>query len=302
MTGSNPLFESGRIRGTGVFRARNIPPECVARLAGADLIFELDSLEDHRLDPYRDLQLGKRARHQDWFVAEGRWLVERLLASDYKTQSVVLGHQVADHFVEQIPAEVDTLRLPRELVSRLVGFEFHSGIVACGRRDRKKDLSDIAPLLQQDRATVVVCPFTVLAENLGSIIRLCSGFGVDALVVGPQSVDPFARRVIRVSMGNIFQLPIVEPDSVATAVDQLRREFGFQLLAATGSPEGKSLPQSRPARRIAVVLGNEARGIPPDLVQTCDWQISIPLSGETDSLNVANALAVILYQFVCVDP
>ena len=194
-----------------------------------------------------------------------------------------------------------TSLLPRTKVSQLVGFDFHSGVIACARRRRIRVLEGAKDQLNAYPATVVVCPFTVLPDNLGSIMRLCAGFGVNAAIIGEKSADPFSRRAIRVSMGNVLQLTIIEPDSITRAIRELRDEFGYCLLAATGDLAASTLPVPRPARRIALVLGNEADGIDREIIELCDLQVSIPMSGTTDSLNVANAAAVLLYQFTRVD-
>ena len=217
--------------------------------------------------------------------------------------SVVIGDQAADAFVNGIPEHIPTLLLPRELVSKLVGFEFHSGILACGQRNRLTDLSSIQATLSSPKATVVICPYTHLPENIGSIIRLCTGFGVSALIVGKRGADPFSRRSIRVSMGNIFNLPIVEPEDIISVVEALKSNFEFCILAATGGANATSLPLPRPGPRLGLVLGHEATGVSPELIEISDREIAIRMSGGTDSLNVAQAAAVLLYQFtrVCSD-
>jgi tRNA G18 (ribose-2'-O)-methylase SpoU len=261
------------------------------------LLYPLDHLDHPLLDPYRDLNRSNRTRHDDLFVGEGRLIVERMLRSDFEMVSVVLGDQASEAFRQQIPASTDVVLLNRKLVSRLVGFEFHSGVIGCARRRRLVSLLQVRDRLCQPSATVVICPSTDLPDNLGSIARLCAGFGVTALMVGPQAADPFSRRAIRVSMGNILHVPVIEPESTAAAIRQLRGEFGFRVLAATGASAATPLPLPRPAPRLAIVLGNEADGISAEILAHCDEQVTIPMSGGTDSLNVAHAAAVLLYQF-----
>ena len=102
-------------------------------------------------------------------------------------------------------------------------------------------------------------------------------------------------------MGNVFHLPIFEPYSITAALQTLRDEFCYCIVAATGAPDAMTLPMPRPARRVAIVLGNEAEGISTEWLGKCDMQVSIPMAGTTDSLNVANATAVLLYQFLRVE-
>ena len=261
------------------------------------VIHQLTSLQHPLLEPFRELNRKKKNRRDDLFIGEGRLVVDRMLESDYELVSIVLGDQAADHFLDRIPDSVNTILLERSLVSQLVGFEFHSGVVASAMRRRHTALDSFESVIKNDVATLVVCPFTVLPENLGSIMRLSAGFGVNAVVVGSRSADPFGRRAMRVSMGNVLQLPVIEPVSIRQIVIELRERFGYHIVAATGGRHACELPMPRPAERLAIVLGNEAEGIERSLLKECDQEVSIRMAGGTDSLNVANALAVLLYQF-----
>ena len=266
------------------------------------MIHHLTSLQHPLLDPFRELSRKKRSRQDGLFVGEGRLVVDRMLESDYEMVSIVLGNQAADHYLDRIPDSVNTILLERSLVSKLVGFEFHSGVVAAAMRRLHTTLDSFESVIKNEPATIVVCPFTVLPENLGSIMRLSAGFGVDAVIVGRRSADPFGRRVLRVSMGNVLQLPVIEPVSIQHMIALLKKDYGYHVVAATGSKQASELPMRRPARKLAIVVGNEAAGIDRSLLDRCDQEVSIRMAGETDSLNVANALAVVLYQFMHVDP
>jgi tRNA G18 (ribose-2'-O)-methylase SpoU len=262
------------------------------------VIVPIDRLDDARLDPYRDLKRTNRTRDADWFIAEGRWVVRRLLESDVQVVSVLLAESAADEFRARITADVPVFVLPTKLVSELVGFQFHRGVLACGRRTKRTSLTDCPPTDADSTATWVCCPFTVLPDNLGSIIRICTAFGVDAMIVGKHSADPFSRRAIRVSMGNIFRLPIVEPEFLSATLTELKARHEFAIVAASGSATASSLPMPRPGRRMVLLLGNEAHGLDDELLALCDLQVTIPMSGATDSLNVTSAAAVLLYQFM----
>jgi tRNA G18 (ribose-2'-O)-methylase SpoU len=266
------------------------------------VICSIASLDDPRLDPYRDLKRTNWTRHSSWFIAEGRWVVRRLLDSGWEMESVLLAENAVESFRGHIRDETPVLVLPAALVSQLVGFPFHAGVMACGRRVRRHSIEEFPSLMELSQATLVACPHTVLPDNLGSIIRISAAFGVAAILVGPQSADPFSRRTIRVSMGNIFNMPIVEPDNLLQELERLRKTQDYKIVAATGATDATPLPQVDPGPRSVIVLGNEAHGIDPAIVDRSDLQVTIPMSGATDSLNVANAAAVLLYQFTRVLP
>jgi tRNA G18 (ribose-2'-O)-methylase SpoU len=261
------------------------------------VICPIASLDDPRLDPYRDLKRTNWTRTSDWFIAEGRWVVRRLLDSGWEVVSVLLANDAVSAFRGDLRPEIPVLVLPNELVSQLVGFQFRAGVMACGRRIRRRSIDEFPELARRSECTIVACPHTVLPDNLGSIIRICAAFGVNALCVGERSADPFSRRSVRVSMGNIFQLPIIEPECITTELEFLRRDRGFRIVAATGAKDAVPLPQADAGTRFIVVLGNEAHGIDTEILALSELHVTIPMSGTTDSLNVANAAAILLYQF-----
>lgn len=263
-------------------------------------LIRIERLDDPRLEPYRDLKRTNRTRDSNWFIAEGRWVVLRLLASDFQVESILLAESAVAELRPFLSDHFPVFVLPTPRIEELVGFRFHRGVLACGRRVRQTALPDREYFIDRPTATWVCCPHTVLPDNLGSIIRISTAFGVDGILIGEQAADPFSRRVIRVSMGNIFELPIVEPASLSTALGVLKSEHGFRIVAATGDPNDTMLPIARPAPRIMLLLGHEAHGLSPDMLQLADDRVTIPMSGKTDSLNVANAAAILLYQLTCV--
>ena len=266
------------------------------------MLIPLDSLDHPLLDPYRNLKRTNQTRGMDWFIAEGRLVVERLLASAFPLRSVVLGEQAWSAFAHRIPEQTPTLLLSEDLVNALVGFKFHAGVIACGVRQTRRTLAEMADVLAPPQSTWLVCPATMMPDNLGSIVRIACALGIEALIVGERSADPFSRRSIRVSMGNIFRLPILETTAALETAAELQQRFGFYVIAATGEAADQSLPLPRPAPRLAIVLGNEAHGLDRAWLALADARVAIPMSRATDSLNVAQAAAVFAYQFTRVSP
>ncbi len=129
--------------------------------------------------------------------------------------------------------------------------------------------------------------------NLGTLIRSAEALGAGGIVcVGP-SVDPWAPDVIRASMGGVFGLPIVRTS--APKFVQWARAMGVSLLAATA--EGTiALGRDPLPRRVGILLGDERKGIPAEDRAWCDGSVRIPMVGAADSLNVAQAGTVLLYE------
>jgi tRNA G18 (ribose-2'-O)-methylase SpoU len=148
-------------------------------------------------------------------------------------------------------------------------------------------------------ATIVVAPQITSPDNLGSLLRLSAAFGVDAVVLGRGSADPFSRRALRVSMGAALAVPILEDRDPMQIVHELQSSQ-FCVVATVVTPDAVPLKlASRPAR-LALLFGNEAHGLPAAVVEASDLRVTIPVTESVDSLNVSAAAAVVLYHFTCV--
>jgi tRNA G18 (ribose-2'-O)-methylase SpoU len=256
--------------------------------------FRVDSIDDERIAVYRDLPRRNMTRESGLFIAEGRLLVERLLASSFETHSILVDERRLSQLPE-CPAHVPIFVAAAGLVEEIIGFNFHRGVLACGYRREPLPLASLADTFGSSALTLS-CVDVQDPTNLGGILRNCAAFGVDAVLVSRQSADPFARRVVRVSTGAALRLPIVESDNVQQSLLELRDRWGFELVA-TVSEGGASLVSADKSTRTALIMGNEAHGLPNDIVQLADRRVTIPMQPETDSLNVAVASGVFLYHF-----
>lgn len=132
--------------------------------------------------------------------------------------------------------------------------------------------------------------------NAGTLIRIAHAMGADAVVFAGHSVDPYNGKCLRSSAGSIFAVPvIIEPDTVGV-LSQLR---SASLLIAAATVDGEiSLDDAGPllAAPTAWMFGPESRGLPADVAALADNRVVIPMSAGAESLNVAAAAAVCLYQ------
>lgn len=251
--------------------------------------------DDPRLDAYRQLKRRNPTRASGRFIAEGRFVVERLIASSFPVESILLTEERFRKLGDQFLAEVDVFVVPPSLVKGLVGFDFHAGILACGLRQPAPAIDAMLSEAPQP-LTIVVCPRTTDPVNLGNIIRLCTAFGVQGLLLGPGCADPFSRRVLRVSMGNVFRLPIVYSTNFQADLARLKDAHAVELAAMVLDPHARPLEAVACPPRLAILFGHEGEGLGKDLVRLCDHRWTIPMAGGTDSLNVAACAAIVLYQ------
>jgi TrmH family RNA methyltransferase len=143
--------------------------------------------------------------------------------------------------------------------------------------------------------TKLVVALTAVRDpgNAGSVIRVADAAGANGVVMSSDSVDLFNPKVVRSSVGSIFHLPISVGQELAEAISAAR-EAGMQVLAADAN--GVSLYGGVDlAKPTMWVFGNEAWGIPADVLELVDQVVSIPIYGQAESLNLATASAVCLY-------
>lgn len=146
-----------------------------------------------------------------------------------------------------------------------------------------------------DGATfVVVCADVRDPGNAGAVIRAADAAGADAVLCCEGTADVYNPKTVRASAGSVFHLPVVRGGSPEDALTDLAARGLRRLAAATrgGSPPDRS-DLTRP---LALVLGNEAAGLPDGLAEHVDERLTIPMGGRAESLNVSLAAAVLCFE------
>jgi RNA methyltransferase, TrmH family len=145
---------------------------------------------------------------------------------------------------------------------------------------------------------VVVCVALSDPGNLGTLVRSAEASGAAAILLGPGSVDAYNPKVVRASAGAIFGIAVVDAESegwsTVEALHALGR-LGRQRLGATAA-RGMPYAEADFTRPTAVVLGNEAHGLGDDVAAALDGQVTIPMAGPAESLNVAMAGTVLCFE------
>src|SRR5438128_214282 len=167
-------------------------------------MISIDSLDDPRVAPYLNLKERDLAREGGRFIAEAELVVRRLLRSAYVTESVFAARERVERILPDVPEHVPVYVAERELVNKVLGFKFHSGIMACGVRGRSIGIDEIAPGWGDRPVTLMVLPEIGNTENMGALLRISAGFGASGVILGEKCCDPFYRQAVRVSMGTVF--------------------------------------------------------------------------------------------------
>jgi tRNA G18 (ribose-2'-O)-methylase SpoU len=247
--------------------------------------------DDPRLVDYVDLAdpAARRRRERDQlFVAEGLLAVRRLLGSAHRVRSILVTPKQRDR-VAALPGadDVTILVADEDVVARTVGFNFHRGVVAAAER---LALPSVADVLARSRRIVVLEGLND-PENLGLVARSARAFGLDALLLDPTCIDPYYRRTVRVSMGEVLLLDVARFDTWPHALEMVH-QAGFETWAMTPASEAASIWDTAVPERLAVVLGAEGPGLSQATLDGATRRVRIPISSDVDSLNVSHAAAI----------
>ncbi len=268
----------------------------------------ITSAEDPRLALYTAVKDRDIRRENGLFLAEGEHLVRRVFEAGLRVRSVLVATQKADRVKTMIDAAqaqgVEVLSCDKAVLEAAVGFALHQGMIAAVEPPSNgAGLGALEQVVgrvtQQETPTLLVCPEITNVENLGLLTRVAAGLGVGAVVLGPRCADPWYRRSVRVSMGAVFQLPMIRLDDLDAGLGMLRDRFGYQFVATVIDKDATPLREVMVPRddKHAVLLGSEGYGLPDALVTLCDKKVRIPMHAGVDSLNVAVAAGIVLHHF-----
>lgn len=260
-------------------------------------IEQLDEADDPRLKNYRNIRWNRTpdAKTQD-FIVEGRYCVERLLQSDYEVHSILVTHGKSIEIFEHLNEAVPVYSLPPTEICKLVGFDFHRGIMACAKRPTLNSIESFEQEITQPEIMIAMIGLCE-RENIGSILRTSAALGVQRIFLGPNTADPFARRTIRVSMGTVFRLKLYDLFDPVNQLPRLAKQHKLRTIATTLAQNATPLRDFHLARHSGILIaGNEAEGVTEDIQKAATDRVIIPMNLGTNSLNVAVATAICLHE------
>lgn len=256
---------------------------------------------------FRRVHSAHGRQREGLFSIEGTRLVERALRSGAPLTAIL----VARHLVESDDERSQGLLValadagcaitiaPDDVLAELTEGRDLGPILGLVRLPPPRTLSDLLESTRANRETVCAPPLILAAVdivdpgNAGALTRTAHAAGALALAAVGAS-DPFHPRATRISRGSIFKLPVLRYDSATSLLADLRANAVYTI--ATSATGGTPLPDvAAPARAMAVLMGNEAQGLPPEVQASVDAQITIPMVAGVDSYSVNAAAAIVLY-------
>ena len=254
---------------------------------------------DARLSAYAGVRDPRGLRDRGLLIAEGRFVIGRLLASGrLKVESLLLNDAALRGLRDEIAHADPSLHVyvaSADVIAAATGFDMHRGYLAVADRPAPLVLDAVLPA----SSLVVVLEQVVDTDNVGAVFRNAEAFGVDLILLSPGSGDPFYRKAIRTSSGATMVVPFVAPAPWPDALDRLRAA-GFVIVAMTPSADaveiGEFIATKASHGRVAVLLGTEGHGLTTAAIERADICVRIPMSGTLDSLNIATAAGITLHR------
>jgi len=235
-----------------------------------------------------------RKRTDPWIVLEGKHAVEGAIGGWWDVQGILAAEDC--EWTPPVWSGRELTRVARTMIEEVADHRFHHGVLGLAKLpEERADVAALVGELGQD-ARVVVCPSLADAATAGAMVRNAAALGAQAVIFGDEGVSPYTRKAVRASGGALFRIPV----RVADGGQVLRclKAGKFALIGAHGGEDASALPEHEWTEegRVALVIGNEERGLNGFWRRACDSLVKIPVNSGVDSLNAAAALALLLWE------
>ncbi len=227
-----------------------------------------------------------------WMLLDGPHLVDEALNAGVAIDVAAIDQAHASPDLERLRSRLGprAVAVTARVLDALSPVRTPSGIVALAVRAERSD----------DELWGAAVPLVVGVVdvqdpgNVGAIVRAAEAGGATGVVTTPGSADPFGWKALRGAMGSAFRLPVVRAQSIDAIVDRARHH-GMRIVASVGrgATPLNDVTLSGPT---LLLVGSEGRGLPDDAVAAADQRVSIPMAPPVESLNVAVATALLVYE------
>jgi RNA methyltransferase, TrmH family len=254
----------------------------------------IESPKNERIRRYRRLRKKNFRYREGLFLVEGLQCVAEALLSPRVPECLILSESGA----ESLTAYADVIRergipcltVSDEVIASLSDTVTPQGMIAVAPLLDAK----IEDILEAGASPILIASRVRDPGNLGTMIRTADAAGVGGMVVCAESADLYNPKTVRSTAGSLFHFPIAVAGDVPTTLHILH-ENGYEVLAADAHA-GLGMWEMEWPRKLALVMGNEAWGIPQEEAAMMDGLVKVPILGKAESLNVATASALLLYE------
>lgn len=259
------------------------------------MIEPVERADDPRIAGYSHVGDHDWLRANGLFVAEGRLVLKRLLASGrFPVHSVLLTPAALRAFGAAIDTDAPVFVAEPSLLEEVTGFNFHRGCLALARRP----WDEISTGRFLESRLLLALEGIGNPDNVGGLFRVAAAFGVDGVLLDATSGDPFYRKAVRTSMAAVLDVPFERPAPWPEALDEYRG-MDFTLVAMTPRADAEPIEDvaSKVESPMIVLVGAEGPGLSDAAMELADAKVRIPVASKVDSLNVVVAAGIALAYF-----
>jgi len=226
------------------------------------------------------------------FLIEGIKVIEMALGSAQSVQKFFVDEDKEDTFLNIIEkAETNGVKIisvSSQVAQKLAFGKTTQGVFATVKMSNLK--SDEA-----NGSLIVACEDISDPGNMGTIIRTADAVGVTSIILSHGCVDVYNDKVVRASMGSLFNVKTITSDDFRNDISCLKDKGYF---AACGHLEGDDFFSRKQHEKNVLIIGNEARGVSEDIRDICDGKWRLPMKGDAESLNAAVAAGIMMYDIM----
>jgi 23S rRNA (guanosine2251-2'-O)-methyltransferase len=233
-------------------------------------------------------------------IVFGRNPVEELIMSDHDIDKIYIDNQLKGDYEKKIRSlckekKISLVRVPKEKLDREVRKD-HQGILAFGSAIQFQLFDNVLARVFEDgeNPLFIVLDGVTDVRNLGAIARSAHVLGAHAIIIGTKGTARLNDEAMKASSGALAHIAVCRENGIADILDKLRKNGVY--IAATSSSDATDITESDLSVPLALVLGDEGRGVSNFVVKESDFNIKIPQVADFDSLNVSVATGILLYE------
>ena len=246
----------------------------------------------------RELQTEDGRYKNGLYFVEGDEIVKRSLLYGGKLKYALVSEaftttKTGIDFINQLNAAgVDLYCASSGLISKIMGAKPIPDCLAVIERKPSK----LADIFNKESSLIQIVESVENADNLGMLLRTTDACSVDGVVLTDKTADPYSRKVVRGSRGAVYTMPLCVNVNIADTIKSAK-EAGFQVIATSANVDAFywDVDYTKPT---AFIVGNEHTGISDVVKEMADMVVKIPMSGKINSLNVAVAASMVLYEAI----
>lgn len=254
----------------------------------------ISSKDNSLIKHIKKLKEKKYRQQYREYIVEGLKLIKEAINENAKINKIIIcesednTEMIENHLRYEI-ARFDCVLVPHNIFKTLSDVETPQGIMAIIEKSHASKKIDF------NTDIIVALDDVQDPGNLGTILRTIDSIGLKQVLVSKNTVDCYNSKVIRSTMGAIFRVNVIECDDLCNTLT-LTKNNGFKIMV-TSLKAKKSIYDVKYQKKV-IVVGNEANGVSESVIKIADEKLIIPMRGKTESLNVAVATGVILYEYV----